>query len=256
MTVPAACVRAGHPSVHRPTFTQLRPLVLGVIGILSVFSLQPAPALADSAQAATAPTPAALRVIVAARTHIGAAYRAGTDGPRTFDCSGLVFRAFKEAGEAHVLGGVRRTAAGYQHRFEAQGQASRRGGQPGDLVIYARGGHIGIYLGHGKVISALTSGVKVHGLRRLNIPFTEFLHTHLSHSTGPAGATKVMRTVSRPAPVRSRPQFGAHRVDRVYRGTLLRVVGHHRDRGGHPWLRVSLPDGETGWIRKAFTLPV
>jgi len=131
------------------------------------------------AASGTAPT-AAAEVIAAARSHLGAPYRWGTDGPRTFDCSGLVFRSFKEAREATSIGGTRKTAAGYMLAFQRRGQASRTNGRPGDLVVYGHGSHIGIYLGNGKVISALTSGVRVHGLRRLDVPFTEFLHTHLN----------------------------------------------------------------------------
>lgn len=122
----------------------------------------------------------AAEVIAAARHHLGAPYVWATDGPRTFDCSGLVYRAFKEAREAGVIGGTRKTAAGYMLAFERRGQASRTHGRPGDLVVYGHGSHIGIYLGNGMVISALTSGVRRHGLRRLTVPFTEFLHTHLS----------------------------------------------------------------------------
>ena len=127
----------------------------------------------------TAPS-AAAKVIAAAQRHIGASYRLGTDGPRTFDCSGLVFRSFKDAREAPSIGGTRKTAAGYMAAFQRRGQASRTNGRPGDLVIYGGGSHIGIYLGHGKVISALTSGVRRHGLHQLDVPFTEFLHTHLT----------------------------------------------------------------------------
>ncbi len=136
--------------------------------------------LAEPAAAESSAPSAAAEVIAAARHHIGAPYRMGTDGPRTFDCSGLVFRSFKDAREAGVIGGTRKTAAGYMAAFQRRGQASRRNGRPGDLVVYGHGSHIGIYLGNGKVISALTSGVRVHGLRRLNVPFTQFLHTHLA----------------------------------------------------------------------------
>jgi cell wall-associated NlpC family hydrolase len=129
--------------------------------------------------AATSTAPGAATVIAAARHHLGAPYRMGTDGPRTFDCSGLVFRSFKDAHEAGVIGGTRKSAAAYMRAFERRGQASRSHGRPGDLVIYGNGSHIGIYLGNGKVISALTSGVRRHGLHQLNVPFTEFLHTHL-----------------------------------------------------------------------------
>ena len=129
---------------------------------------------------ASTPAPGAAAVIAAARHHLGAAYRSGATGPRAFDCSGLVYRAFKEARRAGIIGGTRASAAAYMRMFERRGQASRTHGRPGDLVIYGHGSHIGIYLGRGMVISALTSGVRRHGLKQLTVPFTEFLHTHLA----------------------------------------------------------------------------
>ena len=49
--------------------------------------------------------------------------------------------------------------------------------QRGDLVIYNTGAHIGIYLGDGRVISALINpfGVTVHSLHGVNVPVTGFL---------------------------------------------------------------------------------
>lgn len=151
--------------------------LLGVVALATLlFS-----SLAGPVAATTAPT-ASAEVIAAARSHLGAPYVYATDGPRTFDCSGLVFRSFKEAGEVAVIGWTRKSAFGYMRYFERRGLASRRYGRPGDLVVYGGGSHIGIYLGDAMVISALTSGVRRHGLRRLNVPFTEFLHTHLNRT--------------------------------------------------------------------------
>lgn len=166
-------VNRDHPRVHRARRGRYLLSVFALATLLFSGLAQPV------AASGTGPT-AAAEVIAAARHHLGAPYRMGTDGPRTFDCSGLVFRAFKDAREAGVIGGTRKTAAGYMAAFQRRGQASRTNGRPGDLVVYGHGSHIGIYLGNGKVISALTSGVRIHGLRRLNVPFTEFLHTHLT----------------------------------------------------------------------------
>jgi cell wall-associated NlpC family hydrolase len=161
------------PGVHRAHRGRF------LLGMLAVATLLTS-GLAEPVSARASATSAATEVIAAARRHIGAPYRFGSDGPRTFDCSGLVFRAFKEAHEAGAIGRTRKTAVRYMRAFELRGQASRSNGRPGDLVVYGGGSHIGIYLGHGKVISALASGVRRHGLRRLTIPFTEFLHTHLT----------------------------------------------------------------------------
>ncbi len=118
-------------------------------------------------------------VLDAARSHLGAPYRYGGTGPR-FDCSGLVFRVFEETGQLSRIGGRRRTAAQLLRYFRARGLASASDGRPGDLVIYNNGTHVGVYLGDGEVISAINVGVRKHGLHRLTIPFTVFLHTHLA----------------------------------------------------------------------------
>lgn len=122
-------------------------------------------------------------VVAAARSHIGARYAYGGTGPR-FDCSGLVYRVFKETGQLAKIGGRRRTAAGLLRWFQRHGLVSAKGGQPGDLVIYNGGSHVGIYIGNGKVISAVLRGVRMHGLHRMTIPFTAFLHTRLGAQPG------------------------------------------------------------------------
>lgn len=115
-------------------------------------------------------------VVQAALAYLGAPYVWGAEGPNTFDCSGLVYRAFKDAGELPLISGERRTAAGYYRYFANRGLTSKTDGRRGDLVIYGGGSHMGIYLGDGKVVSALTQGVTVHGLNALRSDFTTFLN--------------------------------------------------------------------------------
>jgi len=114
-------------------------------------------------------------VVQAALTHLGKPYVWGAAGLDTFDCSGLVYRAFRQAGELPLIGGRRTTAARYFRWFAARGLASTTDGKRGDLVVYGEGKHIGIYLGKGKVVSAVAEGVKVHRLHALRNPFTAFL---------------------------------------------------------------------------------
>ena len=61
------------------------------------------------------------RVIAAAASHLGARYVWGSTGPHGFDCSGLVYRAFREARLAKHIGGFN-TAHGYYYSFRKQGQ--------------------------------------------------------------------------------------------------------------------------------------
>src|SRR3954453_402939 len=118
-------------------------------------------------------------VIAAARQYVGIPYLVGSEGPNVFDCSGLVFRAFSDTGLVNRIGGARLRAAGYMRWFASRGMMTRDESQAqrGDLVIYHDGSHIGIYLGDGRVISALVNpwGVTVHALHGVSLPVTGFL---------------------------------------------------------------------------------
>jgi len=110
---------------------------------------------------------------------VGIPYLVGSEGPNLFDCSGLVFRAFSDTGLVNRIGGARLRAAGYMRWFASRGMMTRDESQAqrGDLVIYHDGSHIGIYLGDGRVISALVNpwGVTVHALHGVSLPVTGFL---------------------------------------------------------------------------------
>ena len=124
--------------------------------------------------------PAARSVILAAVNHLGAPYVFGATGPTTFDCSGLIWYAFRSTGHFAIIGnGAYRRGRDIYQYFSTRGLASRTDGRPGDIVAYDAGMHLGIYLGNGRVISALTRGVSIHGLYAMNLPFTAFLHTGL-----------------------------------------------------------------------------
>ncbi len=119
------------------------------------------------------------RVTAVAKDQLGDPWVFGAVGPSSFDCSGFVYYSFKKAGLLERIGGQRRTARGYWDWFADRGRASRSDGSRGDLVIWGNGKHMGIYLGHGKAISALTSGVTIHRLHGLTVSFTTFLHVRL-----------------------------------------------------------------------------
>ncbi len=153
------------------------PMRAGVTLALAVALI--APAVAPAPAAAADPAEA---VIAAARQYVGQPFRLGQEGPRLFDCSGLVFRAFADAGQLPRIGGMRLRAAGYMQYFKSRGRFTTKvsEAQRGDLVIYGGGKHIGIYLGGGRVISALINpwGVKVHSLHGIHMPFTYFLQVN------------------------------------------------------------------------------
>ena len=102
-----------------------------------------------------------------AMNEVGAPYRSGGESPRGFDCSGLTRWTFKA---------VETTLP---HSSEEQFELAKKDGykriwkrselEVGDLVFHkttsARVGHAGMYIGHGRFISATTSeGVRVRSL--------------------------------------------------------------------------------------------
>ncbi len=112
---------------------------------------------------------------------MGAHYRFGAEGMTSFDCSGLVWRVYKQSGLEAKIGSARKGARAYYHWFKRRGLASRSNPKPGDLVIWHKGTHMGIYIGNGEIISALNKkyGVRVHGLNFVS-GFTAYLHVQLN----------------------------------------------------------------------------
>ena len=136
---------------------------------------------------ASAPTTieAALRVIALARTHLGARYAHGATGPRAFDCSGLVYRVFEDAGLGRKIDYLRSAAGLYAH-FRALHMTSTRNPQLGDLVIFGGGSHVGIYVGSGRVIHAMISGVAITRIAAVYPAFTTYVHLGLTSLRLPA----------------------------------------------------------------------
>lgn len=132
----------------------------------------PAPAQSATTQAGT--------VISFAQNQLGKPWSLGATGLRKYDCSGLVYRSFYEAGLLSKIGGGRKTAKGYLTWFKERGLASRSNPRKGDLVVWGNGSHIGLYIGDGKAISALSNGVKVHGVFAVTASFTAYLHVNIT----------------------------------------------------------------------------
>ena len=144
----------------------------------------PAPGLARQPATPTPPegelTPPEQRienVIAAASVYLGVPYRLGAEGPDFMDCSGLIYRAFTDAGEARRMSGARLGVRSYVRWFAARGALVLDAADAvrGDLAIWGAGQHMGLYLGDGRVISAVTSGVTVHALLGIGLPLTGFL---------------------------------------------------------------------------------
>jgi cell wall-associated NlpC family hydrolase len=131
----------------------------------------PAPVVVPASCAPTASTVAltvpasgtAAAAIRYAQAQLGKPYQWGATGPGTFDCSGLLVAAYNAAG--HPLGV--RTADQMFHRFPAEPLGALI---PGDFVFSeitgGVAGHVGMYIGGGRVIEAPHTGdvVKLVGL--------------------------------------------------------------------------------------------
>jgi cell wall-associated NlpC family hydrolase len=124
----------------------------------------------------------AQRIVAIARAQVGDRYSFAASGPNRFDCSGFVTYVYRQAGLLDRIGGSRRTVAGFHDYFARRGRADRVNRQPGDLIIWGRNKHIGIYIGDGKAVSALINpyGVKVHPVTGyLGMKVKAYLHVKL-----------------------------------------------------------------------------
>lgn len=111
----------------------------------------------------TAPTgsprpqaPGAQVAIAYAEAQLGKPYQWGGAGPQTFDCSGLVMRAWGAAGVSfpHLA----------QDQYDMTQRISLNQLLPGDLVFFGTPSnvyHVGIYLGGGNMIDAPATGQNV-----------------------------------------------------------------------------------------------
>jgi cell wall-associated NlpC family hydrolase len=195
--------------------------------------------------------PASAVVVAFARSHLRAPYRHASTGPSSFDCSGLMWRVFREAG---LSGKVTSTSArGIYLSYRAHGLASRTNPQVGDLVVWGNGSHVGVYIGRGLAISALVQGVRVHRVRAMFTPFTAYLHTHLSKAVRPAWELSLakhirsLRHATRTVTLRAGASGHGTSVGRLRSGARFVVLSRHRA-GGRLWLRVLTFAGRTGWL--------
>ncbi|MEL4505024.1 NlpC/P60 family protein [Luteococcus sp. H138] len=102
------------------------------------------------------------RAVSFAYAQIGKPYRYGATGPSSYDCSGLTGAAWRSAGKS-----VPRTSYGQLGGLKRVSKSSLR---PGDIVGFYGGGHVGLYIGNGKVIHAPRTGqnVKIASLNSMS----------------------------------------------------------------------------------------
>src|SRR5690606_14135766 len=109
--------------------------------------------------------PRAIKAVEFALRQLGKPYLWGAEGPDRYDCSGLVLAAYRSVGE-----NLPRVAAdqywGTRNRLVTRSATvAQRGLLPGDLVFFSDDpfnwraiGHVGIYVGDGRMVHAPSSG--------------------------------------------------------------------------------------------------
>jgi cell wall-associated NlpC family hydrolase len=95
----------------------------------------------------------AAAAVAFARAQVGKPYVWGATGPGAFDCSGLMQASWAAAGVA-----LPRTTYG---QIDAGQRVPLDQLQPGDLVFYYGGNHVGMYVGDGEVVHAPHPGAVV-----------------------------------------------------------------------------------------------
>ena len=199
------------------------------------------------------------RIVNIAESYLGAQYRFGAEGTEYVDCSGLVWRVYKEAGLEAKIGGARMGAKSYYYWFKKRGLASRSNPKPGDLVIWRKGGHMGIYVGNGYAISALNPqmDVRKHKVNWLS-GFTAYLHVQLNGDVPNTDANDGTDTTSEylfkvtsdvnGLNVRSGPGEKHDRIGSIDRGAVVRVTDKAYDGQGRKWFEGKLANGKVGWV--------
>ena len=179
--VPGAAVALNTTGAFAPG--HMRRLIIAFIAValaLTVIAIEAPIAVEAKAK----PRSDADQIVRLVRSHLGKRFRMGSEGMRYFDCSGLVYRVYKQAGLVKKVGGSRMLAAQYFRWFRARGLVSKGNGKPGDLVFWRKKGHIehiGIYVGHGVAVSALINpwGVRKHRLFSIGQKFAGFGHVKI-----------------------------------------------------------------------------
>ncbi|GGQ13150.1 MULTISPECIES: C40 family peptidase [Streptomyces] len=118
-------------------------------------------------------TGSAAAIVNFARAQVGKAYVMGGTGPSSFDCSGLVQAAYRQAGISLPRMSQAQSSAGTSVSLNAL--------QPGDILFWGAKGnayHVAIYVGGGKFVGAQN-------------PSTGIVERNLSYDK-PTGAVRVL----------------------------------------------------------------
>jgi cell wall-associated NlpC family hydrolase len=170
---------------------QPKPARVRMIALVAL-SLALVMAFAETSVVAAGNTPQpakgsqAALIIKMLRNAVGHPFRIGTEGPKFYDCSGLVWSVYKRAGLVARIGGVRRTVTGYYNWAKRHGGVmDRHNPQVGDVILWGMKGklhHSGIYIGNGRAISAVNRkfGVRDWPVRWIHMRIFGYIHTRIT----------------------------------------------------------------------------
>jgi cell wall-associated NlpC family hydrolase len=118
--------------------------------------------VAGESSVAAEPVSSVSTMLDFAKEQIGKKYSYSTEGPSTFDCSGLIYYVLKYMG----ISTARYSASGFSIVDNWEKISSKSALQPGDLLFFksddsSRISHAGIYLEGGDFINASSSDGKV-----------------------------------------------------------------------------------------------
>jgi hypothetical protein len=240
--------------------TRARGFGLAALAGVVLATLNPAPQPAAAATAAD-------RVVSIAVAQVGDPWVWAASGPNAFDCSGLVIYAYKQAGYGSAIGN-----GAYRSGYSMLSWARSRGmtgstGRRGDVVVYGGGSHVGIYLGSGRVVSTLTSGVRIHGLYAVTARFTTFIRTSVGSGTSTATSTTSttstyrtydnvdhVRYTTAAVNMRTGPSTGYRIVGVLPAGSKLLATRSARDSSGRTWYWVwSYAARKSVWVAGWYT---
>lgn len=119
------------------------------------------PAAKKKSSASTASGKAA-KAVRYAYSKIGDPYSYGAAGPNRFDCSGLTMASWRAAGKT-----IPRTSYA---QLRGLNRVSVKKLKPGDIVVYYSGGHVGLYVGSGKIIHSSRPGRPVSKVALRSMP--------------------------------------------------------------------------------------
>ena len=239
---------------------RLRAAAISLVAAAAFITISPAgPSAPTVAAAEPNGATAAATVIAEAKSHLGARYRWAAEGPRYFDCTGLVLRSFTDAGLVRKVGGWNSRSAYAMYQYFRRNGLTSRTGKPGDVVIWGGGSHAGIYLGNGLAISALREGVRIHRINAVTARFTAFGRTNLAGTSAAAVATagtKAKAPYNNPRVrhatstliLRAGAGTSARALGKIARNAPLAILTSRKDSHERTWYQIRTAGGRMGWV--------